>query len=312
MTRRSGRAKFLIAALVAALCFLSPILHSQEPAVAVLYPDLNDYNAVFESISDGVEKKTPGKIYRLPLSQNYSPTELKQELAAHQVRSVIALGRRGLEAIQKTDWTGPIAVSAVIWDPSLRDRRIPGIVLDPDPRKIFSTLRTLAPQIRRVHTVITPDQNSWLAERSRNAAAEFGIALVIKEATTKRSAAIAYLDVLNSIDRQHDALWLPLDPAFDEATLQLVLSTAWKNRVVVFSSAPEHAQRGALFSFYPDYNAIGQRLAGVLAEPRAADSTSASLRPAIDLKLAVNLRTARHLGLEYSRDVETKFEVVFK
>lgn len=303
----------IVPAVLAAVLFVgSSASRSEESAVVVLYPDLNEYNAIFESIADGVQKRTTALVRRLPLAENYSPADLRKYLESQSVKGVVALGRRGVEAVQRSDWTGPTIVGAVIWDGSLHARRLRGISLDPDPRKVLGHVRTLAPRIRRVHAVINQDQNGWLVERSRAAASELGLKLVVKEVASKREAALAYRDVLKDIDAEHDAIWLPLDPTFDEATLRFVLSAAWKKRVVVFSSTSEHAQRGALFSFYPDYPAMGQRLAGVLLDPHAGDPAAGPIRPTADIRLAVNLRTARHLGFEYSRDVEAKFEVVFK
>lgn len=310
--KSSVRPRIIFAILAAVLCFSSSAIRSESSAVVVIYPDLNDYNAIFESIAAGIEKKTTGPVHRIPLPEGYSPADLKESLAGRPVKGVVALGRRGIEAVQRSDWKGPTAVSAIIWDSSLSAPPLPGISLDPDPRKVLGHLKVLAPKIRRVHAVINQEQSGWLVERSRAAASELGFTLVVKAVATKRAAALAYGDVLNDIDAEHDALWLPLDPTFDEATLRLVLGAAWKRRLVVFSSAPEHAQRGALFSFYPDYQAIGQRLAGLLQEQPTADPRNRLIRPTTDIKLAVNLRTARHLGFEYSRYVEAKFDVVFR
>lgn len=308
--KSSARPRAVLAALAAVLCFSSSAIRSESPAIAVLHPDLNEYNAVFESITGGIAKNTAGPVDRIPLAENYSRADLKERLARGSTKGVVALGRRGIEAVQRLDWKGPTVIGAVIRDDSLNAHRFPGISLDPDPRKVLGYVKRLAPKIRRVHAVVDPERNAWLVERSR--AAELGLALVVKEAGTKRAAAMAYRDVLSEIDAEHDALWLPLDPTFDEATLRLVLSEAWKRRLVVFSSAPEHAQRGALFSFYPDYPAIGRRLASLLQEQPGADPLIGSIRPTTDIKLAVNLRTARHLGLEFGREVEATFEVVFK
>lgn len=299
-------------ALVAGLCFGSSATRSESPTIAVLYPDLNEYNAVFESITGGIEKNTTGSVERIPLTEDYSRADLKERLARGSPKGIVALGRRGIEAVRRLSWKGPMVIGAVIRDASLNAQRSPGISLDPDPRKVLGYVKRLAPKIRRVHTIVDPERNAWLVTVSRVAATELGLVLVVKEAVTKRATAIAYRDVLSEIDAEQDALWLPLDPKFDEATLRLVLSEAWERRVVVFSSTPEHAQRGALFSFYPDYPAIGRRLANLLRDQRDTDPLLGSVRPTTDITLAVNLRTARHLRLEFGREIEATFEVVFK
>ncbi len=312
LAKRSWWSKLFIAVFAAVLGFCSPAVFPENSGLVVLYPDLPDYNAVFEAIADGVAKKNPGPIYRISLPANYTVSDLKQRLANQPVKGVVALGRRGLEAAQQVEWTGPVVVSAILWDPSLSAHQIPGISLDPDPRRVLGSLRMLAPDIRRVFTIVNYEQNKWLLDRARSAVAELGLTLTIKDAATLRTAAQAYRDVLQNIDPTHDALWLPLDPNFDESTLRLILGTAWKKRLVVFSSGPDMAQRGALFSFYPDYKAIGYHVAELLQDAPLAEPGNRTIRPTSDIKLTVNLRTAQHIGLELNNEVKAKIEVIFK
>lgn len=99
--------------------------------------------------------------------------------------------------------------------------------------------------------------------------------------------------------------------SYQKSTLKFVLTSAWTKRFVVLSSNPDHAQRGALYSVLPDYPMIGHRLVSLLADQRQ-DASTFVMRPNTDVRLAVNLRTARHLGIEYSHDTAAKFEVVYR
>ncbi|MHB8623872.1 MAG: ABC transporter substrate binding protein [Sulfuricaulis sp.] len=311
-------AKLLIRFLAVCVTVAAMLSFSQadsiadESGIAVIYPDLNDYNAIFESIAEGVSTNVSGPVYRIALSENTAPTELQSRLAASSVKGIIALGRRGIEVAKTLDWKGPLVVGAVIGDPSTESNRVPGISLDPDPISFFNYLRLLAPNIRRIYTVINPEQSNWLMERARAAAANHGLMLVVRQAANRRASAFAYRDILNHLDPQRDGLWLPLDPNLDEATLQLVLATAWSKRIVIFSSTPDHAQRGALFSVYPNYPALGRRLADILRQQMAGETVQRGMRPISDLRLAVNLRTAHHLGFEYDDAVKARIEIVFK
>lgn len=294
------------------MCFSASTIAAESPVVVVCYPDLNDYNAIFESIAAGVQMQTTGTVQRIALPDDYSVARLRKRLTSGRVTGVVALGRRGIEAVRRAHWTGPSVISAVLWDASLKTLDLPGVVLNPDPHKVLEHLKQLAPKIHRVHAVIDREQGGPLADRSRAAAADLGLTLIVREVATRRAAALAYRDILKTIDPEHDALWLPIDPTFDETMLRLVLTQAWNRRLVVFSSAPDHAQRGALFSFYPDYRAIGERLAEMLRAQLPPDPVQTPLRLTSDIRLAVNLRTARHLGFDYPRDVEATFAVVFQ
>ena len=80
--------------------------------------------------------------------------------------------------------------------------------------------------------------------------------------------------------------------------------------VAVFSSKPSHAKRGALFSTYPDNFALGQHLFSMVQDLKyqPEQKNFAALKSTL---LAVNLRTAAHLGLKYSSEQKQKFELTF-
>ncbi|MEY8214598.1 MAG: hypothetical protein RPR97_08965, partial [Colwellia sp.] len=109
-----------------------------------------------------------------------------------------------------------------------------------------------------------------------------------------------------------DAIWLPLDriSSNDKVTLPFVLKKAWSKEVVVFSSKPSHAKRGALFSTYPDNFSLGEHLFTMVQElEKQPDQKDFS--PLQSTLLAVNLRTAAHLGLKYSAKQQQLFKLTF-
>ncbi len=312
----AGRAVHLFkvcALILIGLAYLSTAPGAESRSVAVLYPDIGgEYNSVFSSIADGITETIGTPLHRIPLSNDYSSADLANRLRNLSTKGVVALGRRGLEASRAVEWNGPLVLGAVIRDSSIADKKLSGISLDPDPRPVFGYLKLLAPRVRRIHLVLNQERSGWIVERARLAASDMGLSLVLKEVTSRREAALAYRDVLASIDGSQDALWLPIDPdTVDETTLQLVLRAAWNDRFIAFSSTADHAQRGVLFSVIPDYVAVGRQL-GSLLQAQMRGEAAAGVRPNGELRLAVNMRTARHLGLEFSRSTEAKIAVVYQ
>jgi putative ABC transport system substrate-binding protein len=93
--------------------------------------------------------------------------------------------------------------------------------------------------------------------------------------------------------------------AAEESTiLPLVLEHVWKQNVVLFASNLEHVQRGALFCLYPNHLQLGRRLAELTEKHDAS-----GLAPLRDVRIAVNLHTASHLGLDLS-DERSTFDLV--
>lgn len=312
----AGRAVHLLricALILIGLASLAKTFGAESKSVAVLYPDIGgEYSTVFSSIADGIAETVDAPLYRIPLANDYSSAGLANRLREVSTKGVVALGRRGLEASRAVEWNGPLVLGAVIRDSSIADKKLAGISLDPDPRSLFGYLKLVTPRVRRIHVIINQERSAWLIERARVAAADLGLSLVVKEVASRREAALAYRDVLANIDRSQDALWLPLDPnTVDETTLQLVLRAAWNDRFIAFSSTADHAQRGVLFSVIPDYVALGRQLGSLLQAQTRGDGAG-GVRPNGELRLAVNMRTARHLGLELSRATEAKIGVVYQ
>ena len=80
----------------------------------------------------------------------------------------------------------------------------------------------------------------------------------------------------------------------------------------MFSSSVNHVKRGVLFSLYPDNAELG-RVLGRAALVYATSGASAPLRGVSPLKevlLAVNTRTANHLGLNLDAR-RLRFDMVF-
>ena len=92
--------------------------------------------------------------------------------------------------------------------------------------------------------------------------------------------------------------------------LPLVLHESWNRNLAVFSSSLGHVRRGVLFSLYPDNAGLGRHLADTAQEYLASGNYGEHgmilLR---EVLLAINLRTAMHLGLDTSRP--QGFDMVF-
>jgi putative ABC transport system substrate-binding protein len=186
--------------------------------------------------------------------------------------------------------------------------------LAPDPALMFARLKDLMPAVRRVHVVYDPRHNAWLLRLAREAARTRSLELVTHEASDLRAALRHYQEILTNVDPRTDALWLPQDATTveDSSVLPMVLQQAWNRSLVVFSSNVAHVQRGALFALYPDNVELGRNLAssalGVLG---AGAQESRAVVPLKDVLLAVNLRTANHLGLRLSYEQQRRFDLVF-
>lgn len=301
-------------ALLALFMFCFPLwVRADSPSVAVLYPELREpFRGIFLEIVSGIESglKVPVKSYTLTNDDN----GLKSQLAQERVQVAITLGRSGLLVARKLADTLPVVVGATFIAPGAENRGLAGITLAPAPDALFSRLKTLAPDVKRVSVIYEPKSKVWEIDQARKAAKESGLTLNALPAEDIRSSAMLYRTVLDESRESGNAIWLLQDDAaMDErALLPLILKEAWDNNLVVFSSNPDHVRKGALFSLYPDNIGMGRSLAAMARKRwQSGPAGDSAIEPLKDLLLAVNLRTAEHLGLRFDSQDRRQFDLVF-
>ena len=278
---------------------------------AVIYPEIREpYRSIFESIVRGIEQEDVGDVEVRLLKSGADARALDAWLAKTRAQAVVALGRTGLTAVQTLPEEYKRIVGAVLVKPSADLQGIWGISLTPDPDRLFRQLKEMANGVERVFVVYNPDENQWLVDRAQESAAVLGLELNAVPASDLREAAAVYRRLLPTLSGPKDAIWLPQDrqTVDDRAILPLILEKAWNGHIVLFSSSPGHVKRGALFSMYPDHEAMGRRLGDLVVRNSAA---APSVDPLRDLKVAVNKRTAEHLGITFSSRDLRKFGLVF-
>lgn len=290
------------------------VLAATPGNIAVLYPDMGEpYRSIFAKIIEGIEAQAGAPVASYAVGANAAPSELVASLKRQDIRVVITLGREGLKAASALERDFGVVAGGVVSGPEGEARNFAVVSLAPDPGMLFERLKQFVPGARRVVVVYNPKQNAWLMRLARDAARHHGLELLAVEASDLKSAVRLYQEQLASIDPKHDALWLPQDSTTveDSAVLPLVLEAAWSRNLAVFSSSVTHVRRGALFSLYPNNTALGRQLAAsALNYPKNSNAPGAATVPLKDALLAVNVRTASHLGLQLTPPRQG-FDMVF-
>ena len=277
--------------------------------VVVLYPELpSPYKGIFQTILDGINSQNDFDYRPYPLADNYRLSDLEAFLDRQKPAALIALGKRGYLAVTQLQTELPVIQGALPLVPN----GVSGVSLSSDPEQLFTRLKSLVPESRRVFVVYSPQVSGWLIPLAKEAAEKNALELIALPAKTLREAMHRYREVLRSARGRKDAIWLPLDriTVSEEIVLPMLLREAWDKDLVLCSSKPTHAERGALFSMYPDHFGLGQELARFTArQMRAYDRNLVT--PLKRLHTAVNLRTAAHLGLNFSQQEEQAFNLTF-
>lgn len=280
----------------------SPASAAGENAIAVIYPDIGEpYHGIFEKIIEGIEARAGSRVATHAVRDNTDTGALKDSLLSQNTKVVIALGRQGMQTAMALSNGVAVVVGGVLTVPENEARAQPVISLSPDPALLFARMKALKPAAKRVFVIYSPGSNDWLIKLAREAARAQGLELVAHEALDLRSAVKHYQEFFSAADGHHDALWLPHDSTTVEesSVLPMVLQKSWNQGIAVFSSNAGHVRRGALFSLYPDNVALGKSLAGLAQGILApGDYRKRGMMPLRDVQSVVNLRTAKHLGLD--------------
>lgn len=289
--------------------FFLPGLACAAANVTVLYPEVPaPYKSVFDSILQGIKSKNGIDIKLYPLDKNYQLEILQQDIKENQTEGLIALGKRGYWAAHnlKTD------LQTVVGALPLVPNGISGISFSADPEQLFARLKLLVPDSKKVFVVYSPQTTGWLIPLAEAAANKHQLELVAYPADTLREAMLHYRRLLNEANGRNNAIWLPLDKvtANEDIVLPLLLRNAWDKNLSIFSSKPTHVQRGVLFSLYPDNFGLGQELANLMKEQIELNQ-SPKVYPLKKLFIAVNMRTAAHLGLTFSPQQQQDFKLTF-
>lgn len=273
--------------------------------IAIIYPDIGEpYRSIFTQIIDGIEGKAKGRVANIAVGANVDIGELNNSLRRQDAKVVIALGRQGMKVATALDSSMDVVVGGVLTPPENEARNLQVNSLSPDPALLFARLKGMMPKARRILTVYDPRQNAWMMRIAKEAARTHGMELKAYKAQDLRSAMLAYQEILATADSSQDALWLPQDSTTveDSSVLPLVLQESWTNNLAVFSSSFGHVRRGALFSLYPNNVELGRHLADSALNIMASGQIETpGMLPLRAVLMAINLRTAKHLGLNAGR-----------
>jgi putative ABC transport system substrate-binding protein len=297
--------------LVSLCFFLLLVTPLKAATLSVVYPKMNaPHNQIFDQIIDGIEDEFDGKVQLIPVPRKYKAKEIAEiaiKVQSQKPDMVITLARAGFKVAQKLKGQYPLVSGALPIGPN----GIAGISPVADPLVMFNHLKGLAPSVKRIHVVYS-ERNQWLIDLAKQTAKTMKLELLAYKVENVKAATKQYLSLISSVDSKNDGFWLPPDgiSAHEKLVLPMLLEAAWDKHFVLFSSRPAHAKRGALFSLMPDNRTLGSKLVKMVIGMHK-QATNPGVQPTKQVKLAVNLRTASHLGLEYTTRQKGRFHLTF-
>lgn len=267
---------------------------ARSSGLVVLYPNVSKpYSKIYEDIIAGITEQNTGITKSMAVDQNQPVDFYRTSLAKLAPDTIIALGKNNVSLVREMKLEVPLVAGGL----TNSTVNVAGISMITDPQIIIDKLILLRGDVQNIHLVTDTANHADQFQRASDYAKVKNINFIIHRANSMQTAAGEYKKLLADV-RENHAIWLCCDKAINHSSLlSEVLETAWKKKVVVFSSNPSHVKSGALFSIYPNNKKLGISLANLVKEVSAGNDEFKTLRPLRDVYTIVNDRTMRHLGI---------------
>ncbi len=293
------------------LAFVAPDRVGAAEVVILKSADLPAYNQAVAGFKAVVALSPSSVELNLKGSAKLSPDQV--ELIRKTDPSVLfAVGSKAAQVAKEKFPEIPV-VFCMVMDPAkynLKAPKMTGIRLDIPLDRQFNVMRSVLPSLRRIGVLYDPGKTGHLVDEARLLAKSMELELVAKQVSAEKEVPPALRALLSQVE----ALWLvPDSTVLTEDSLKFVLGTALDLNIPVIGFSSELVRNGALVGLSVSYDGVG-RQAGELAKKILLDqyTPSSAMVPPDSLHLALNLRTARFLGITIPTAVVNKANDVIK
>jgi len=312
---RSRATCSLAGALLGVLLLAAPAAAATRVAI-VVSSGSGPFVEAARAIRAALERQVQPEVLLFDLQGRRDETAgLRELLAGAEPSLIITVGSLATAAALAEPGQTPVVFSMVLYPQEsgflpAKTRPVTGVALDVPPGEQFATIRRLLPRARRLGVVHSTTETSRVVAAARAAAPAQGFDLVAETVEEPGQVPAATERLLESVD----AMWMVADSkVMTPETTSALLLAAMRRRVPVFGLSAVHVQAGALAALSCDYADVGTQT-GELALRVLGGANAASVPPATPRKLALalNLRTAEHMGLEIDRALVREAAVVVR
>lgn len=274
--------------------------------VLILHPEIREpYARIYIDTLAGIRQIYRGDSKILPV---LPARPLSADLFGEEGPNVaVALGNSVTRALIPLNPQIPVITTGTIDAPFPMRRQL---AYYPDPPMLLEQLRRFQPGVEGIKLVASSEIGGYLDHVSK-VLADAGISLEVCPAEDLRNAAACYQQLLKHVS-SGEALWILQGGRLLEPTLlSFILDVAWQRRLPIFSSNPDHVGRGALFALYPDNQAAGRQI-GILIQEclRGCGNEPSRVSYLQEMKVVLNARTSRHLGLDITPEIRQGVDLV--
>ncbi len=312
MARRANTA-----ALIGGIFIAQLVLAGVMPRVAVIKSSsVLPFNQATEAMLDGLHHDSlqPEVLtFDLDGDEARAAAVLEAVSSAHP-QLVITVGSLATAAVLKASLTTPIVFSMVLYPREsgflTASGQKTGVSLDVPFDVQFKYLRRLCPTARRVGVLYNIGETGALVDEARRAATAKGFTLVAEPVDEPLHA----LATLDSLMGRVDVMWSLADShVFTPQTTSALILASLRRGIPLFGLSTAHVRAGAVAALYLDYADIG-RQTGQTALRVLHGEPAGTIPVAVPrtVALALNLRSAQHVNLPISPELEAEAREVIR
>jgi putative ABC transport system substrate-binding protein len=245
---------------------------------------------------------------------------LAHEIAAARPDVIIAVANAAIEASMRAAPQIPIVMSFAGGDPIVAGfatslahpgGKVTGIVMlgEEGELKRLQLLHDAFPSARRIGVQVGDTEWYGIEPRFQSAAAAFGVDLIIRKVDTPQEidGAAAALRSAGA-----EAILVASSPLFSREAGKIAASTM-RERLPTMCEWKHMAREGCLLSFGPNLERLRRRTGELVARIlEGADPASLPIEQPDRFEFAVNLRTAKSLGIELSPSIFARADEVIE
>ncbi len=263
---------------------------SNQPLVVIVTTSVVE--AFNESVEGARARLSPeARVVTVDLAEK--PADLSSRLGGKDVRLLIAVGNNALAAAQRYGSAPVIATMVLRADISPAHPPWSAVVLDLTPTETLSGLARVFPGKTRAGMIRNPAVDAVPEAVLVAQAKAAGMTLKVVECPRAEGLLAALLSLRDLVD----FVWCPPDATlFNGTTVQHLIRASLSSGLPVAGFSASFVQSGAAAGVYPDYREMGVQT-GEMAHKFLSGANSAAMEGARKIRVGVNLRVARLLGL---------------
>ncbi len=298
---------------LALLFTLSALCISESSAMDIAILQSSDIAAYREAVA-GLKATGPsGAIYTEYDVQGDVEfgKKLARKVRASNASLVVAVGLKAALAAKVEIVDVPI-VYMMILDPlkhHLTSANMTGTLLEVPVERQLKIIRMFLPPLRQLGTLYNPAKTAARVKEAARQASISGFQLTGLPVENEKDLP----QQLRTLLLEAEALWLmPDSTVLTNESIQFILESALGHQVPIIGFSPEFTRLGALLSISVNYGDVG-RETGLLAKRILDENGLLPLNPVpIErLKITVNLKTAKFLGITFSKELTSLIDEAY-